>query len=92
LEIDPLEQNNLAELPQFKDKLQQMKNKLKRYTDSFDHPFPSEPHPFHKSKKFSQLLEITKKNHPAETIPWYNKNKSAQRGWPLDFNSLLNIK
>jgi arylsulfatase A-like enzyme len=89
LSTDPLEQNNLAELPEYKEKLQEMKQRLKKYTDSFIHPFPETPHPFHKSRKFRQLLEKTKKNHPAETIPWYNKDKTIQRGWPLDFKSLL---
>jgi len=92
LEDDPLERINLATDPKCVLVLKEMRQRLKKYTDTFEHPFPMEPSSFHTSDDFKKLVENAKNNHSIEDIPWYNKDKTSMRGWPLDFSFLSSYK
>ena len=77
LEKDPLEQNNLADDPAFREQLEMMQAKLKKYLDRFDHPFDLTIHPFCKTEEFRSLVDVARRQ---PLPPWL---LAEQRPWGI---------
>lgn len=80
LENDPAEQNNLAAIPEYQEKLTQMRGLLSGYLQKFDHPFPVEGQDFLYSDRYREL--VSESQEPSiDHISWWSEDSFNWSDW-----------
>lgn len=82
LQMDPFEQNNLADNPQYSEVLEDMKNRLSEHLKEFEHPFDLSEEGLMAGETFKALVNESLKQKP-EDIEWYARDW-GKIVWPPD--------
>ncbi len=83
LSTDPYEQENLAYVPAYEEKLAELQEVLKEHLASFRHPFDLSVDPFVRSVQYLALVKESKKASVYD-IPWYVRDWGEVVWPPVD--------